>query len=194
VRNRPIAILRVKFADGEVEELGKPKRERVFSDAVAHEVTRILKQNVLSGTGTRANIGCPAAGKTGTTDNFNDAWFDGYTPRLATAVWVGYPDALREMRSVHGISVAGGTFPAMIWNKFMQVAKGNYCEDFPRPKSAISWSPFFGRYSKGGTAYTDSSGGQYDYGDSTGGGYQGYDPRLYGEPNAGAPDDNGGAR
>ena len=91
IRNKPIAILRVKFPDGEVEDLGKPKRERVFSDAVAYEVTKILKQNVQQGTGTRANIGCPSAGKTGTTDNFNDAWFDGYTPRLATAVWVGLP-------------------------------------------------------------------------------------------------------
>jgi penicillin-binding protein 1A len=190
IRNKPIAILRVKFPDGEVEELGKPKRERVFSDAVAYEVTKILKQNVTQGTGTRANISCPSAGKTGTTDNFNDAWYDGYTPHLTAAVWVGYPDALKEMRSVHGISVAGGTFPAMIWNKFMQVAKGDHCSDFPRPKSTISWSPFFGKYSKGGTEY--SVGGQsYDYGDSTGGGYQGYDPRLYGEPNGSPPADNG---
>jgi penicillin-binding protein 1A len=190
IRNKPIAILRVKFPDGDVEELGKPKRERVFSDAVAYEVTKILKQNVTQGTGTRANIACPSAGKTGTTDNFNDAWYDGYTPHLTAAVWVGYPDALKEMRSVHGISVAGGTFPAMIWNKFMQVAKGKNCSDFPRPKSSISWSPFFGKYSKGGTQY--GIGGQSsDYGDSTGGGYQGYDPRLYGEPNGSPPADNG---
>jgi penicillin-binding protein 1A len=190
IRNKPIAILRVRFPDGDVEDLGRPKRESVFSDAVAYEVTKILKQNVLQGTGTRANIGCPAAGKTGTTDNFNDAWFDGFTPHLTTAVWVGYPDALKEMRSVHGISVAGGTFPAMIWNKFMQVAKGRNCSDFPRPKSTISWSPFFGKYSKGGAQYTEG-GSQYDYGDSTGGGYQGYDPRLYGEPNGSPPSDGG---
>jgi penicillin-binding protein 1A len=193
IRNKPIAILKVRFPDGNVENLGKPKRERVFSDAVAYEVTKILKQNVQQGTGTRANIGCPAAGKTGTTDNFNDAWFDGFTPHLTTAVWVGYPDALKEMRSVHGISVAGGTFPAMIWNKFMQVAKGHNCSDFPRPKSTITWSPFFGKYSKGGAQYSEG-GTQYDYGDSTGGGYQGYDPRLYGEPNGSPPSDgaNGG--
>ena len=190
IRNKPIAILRVKFADGDDEDLGKPQRERVFSDAVAYEVTKILKQNVLEGTGTRAKISCPAAGKTGTTDNFNDAWFDGYTPNLASAVWVGYPDALKEMRSVHGISVAGGTFPAMIWNKFMQVAKGKNCSDFPQPKSTISWSPFFGKYSKGGADYS-VGGQQYDYGDSTGGGYQGYDPRLYGEPNGSPPADDG---
>ena len=187
IRNKPIAILRVKFPGGDVEDLGKPKRERVFSDAVASEVTKILKQNVQEGTGTRANIGCPAAGKTGTTDNFNDAWFDGFTPNLTAAVWVGYPDALREMRSVHGISVAGGTFPAMIWNKFMKVANGKRCDDFPKPKSTISWSPFFGRYSKGGAGYTTRPNDQYSYGDSTGGGYQGYDPRLYGEPNGSPP-------
>jgi penicillin-binding protein 1A len=190
MRNKPIAILRVKFPDGEVEELGKPKRERVLSDAQAHEVTKILKQNVTSGTGTRSQIGCPSAGKTGTTDNFNDAWFDGYTPHLATAVWVGYPDALREMRSVHGISVAGGTFPAEIWKKFMDVAKGKNCSDFPVPKSRISWSPFFGRYSKGGSGYSYSSGDGYDYGNTTGGGYQGYDPRLYDQPGGEAPPDD----
>ena len=158
----------------------------MLSDAQAHEVTKILKQNVTSGTGTRSQIGCPSAGKTGTTDNFNDAWFDGYTPHLATAVWVGYPDALREMRSVHGISVAGGTFPAEIWKKFMDVAKGDNCADFPQPKTQISWSPFFGRYSKGGTGY-GYSGGDGSSGDTTGGGYQGYDPRLYDEPSGEAP-------
>jgi penicillin-binding protein 1A len=200
MRNKPIAIARVKFPDGKVEDLGKPKRERVLSDAVAHEVTKILEMNIQSGTGTRANIGCPAAGKTGTTDNFNDAWFDGYTPRLTAAVWVGYPDALREMRSVHGISVAGGTFPAMIWNKFMQVAKGPFCGDFPTPKTRLSWSPFFGKYQRGSSYSSDqrygspdqgygngSPGGSYD--NSTGGGYNGYDPRIYG---GGGGDGNAG--
>jgi penicillin-binding protein 1A len=193
MRNKPIAILRVKFPDGEVEELGKPKRERVLTDAQAYEVTKILKQNVTAGTGRAANIGCPSAGKTGTTDNFNDAWYDGYTPYLATAVWVGYPDALREMRSVHGISVAGGTFPAQIWKKFMDVAKGERCSDFAQPKTRISWSPFFGRYSKGGTGYGTNDGIGPGYGDDTsGGGYQGYDPRLYDEPGGGSPDEQSG--
>jgi penicillin-binding protein 1A len=158
IRNKPIAIVKVRFPDGEVEDLGKPKRERVLSDAVAHEVTKILKMNVQQGTGTRANTGCPTAGKTGTTDNFNDAWFAGYTPRLAAASWVGYPDALREMRSVHGISVAGGTFPAEIWGKFMKVAKGSFCGDFPPPKSSIQWTPFFSKYNGLGRSSS------YDYG------------------------------
>jgi penicillin-binding protein 1A len=105
---------------------------------------------VTSGTGRAANISCPSAGKTGTTDNFNDAWYVGYTPYLSTSSWVGYPNALREMRSVHGISVAGGTFPAQIWNKFMTVAKGRNCNDFGRPTATIQWSPFFGKYSTQG--------------------------------------------
>jgi penicillin-binding protein 1A len=178
IRNTPIAITKVKFPDGKVEDLGKPKRVRVLSDAVASEVTKILKMNVQEGTGTRANIGCPAGGKTGTTDNFNDAWFDGFTPHLTAAVWVGYPDALREMRSVHGISVAGGTFPAEIWHKFMSVAKGNYCGDFAPPKSTITWTPFFSKFSGRGSTYNYNQ-GSYG-GNSYGGGYNGYDPRIYG--------------
>jgi penicillin-binding protein 1A len=191
IRNKPIAITNVKFPDGKIEDLGKPNRTRVFSDAVAYEVTKILKMNVQSGTGTRANMGCPAAGKTGTTDNFNDAWFDGFTPHLTAAVWVGYPDALREMRSVHGISVAGGTFPAQIWHNFMTVAKGNFCGDFPLPKSSISWSPFFSRYSGYKGSYTYNQNG---YGNSSGGGYNGYDPRIYGgqQPSPGTGNGGGG--
>jgi penicillin-binding protein 1A len=193
IRNKPIAIKRVVFSDGDVEDLGKPERERVLSEPVAYEVTKILKQNVLAGTGTRANIGCPAAGKTGTTDNFNDAWFVGYTPHFSVASWVGYPNALVEMRSVHGISVAGGTFPAMIWNKFMQVAKGPNCDDFKRPTTPMQWSSFFGKYSTAGS-YTGTQ--SYDYGqgtdggyggDTSGGGYKGYDPRLYEMPTSPQP-------
>jgi penicillin-binding protein 1A len=197
IRNTPIAITKVTFPDGKVEDLGKPKRTRVFSDAVAYEVTKILKMNVQAGTGTRANIGCPAGGKTGTTDNFNDAWFDGFTPHLTAAVWVGYPDALREMRSVHGISVAGGTFPAEIWHKFMSVAKGSFCGDFPPPKSSITWAPFFSKYSGYKGSYSYNQGG---YGNSTGGGtgggygggYNGYDPRIYGGGGGGGTGGTGG--
>jgi penicillin-binding protein 1A len=196
IRNKPIAIKKVEFPGGDVEDLGKPKRERVLSEPVAYEVTKILKQNVLSGTGTRASIGCPAAGKTGTTDNFNDAWFVGYTPTFATAAWVGYPNALREMRSVHGISVAGGTFPAEIWNKFMQVAKSDDCADFRRPTTSVQWSPFFGKYS-GQRSYAGSGSYRYDGGggETYGGGYGGYDPRLYeGDPTPGNPSPSEGGR
>ena len=91
----------------------------MLTDGQAYAVTEILEANVLGGTGTAAQIGCPTAGKTGTTDSFNDAWFVGYTPHLSTAVWVGYPDAQVSMEATRIGSVAGGTWPAMIWHDYM---------------------------------------------------------------------------
>ena len=90
----------------------------MLSEAVAYEVTRLLHDNITGGTGTAAYTGCAGqAGKTGTTDNYTDAWFAGYQPNLATAVWVGYPQSNDiSMTSVHGITVFGGTFPAEIWH------------------------------------------------------------------------------
>ena len=81
-RVKPIAVRKVTFPDGHVDRLGKPTRNKVFTDGVTYEATQILEENVQGGTGTKAQIGCPAAGKTGTVDNFTDAWFVGFTPRL----------------------------------------------------------------------------------------------------------------
>ena len=161
VRARPKAITRVTFPDGKVDAVGKPQRKRVFSDGVAFEVTKILRQNVQAGTGTRANIGCPAAGKTGTTDEFNDAWFVGYTPSLASSVWVGYPNAQRSMESVHGIRVAGGTFPAQIWHDFMMVAKRDDCEDFAPPTQPVAFLPFSPTVSRSARTDTDAPNNGY---------------------------------
>jgi penicillin-binding protein 1A len=195
IRNKPIAIKKVVFPDGKSEDLGKPKRKRVFSDGVAYEVTKILEQNMKSGTAVRASIGCPAAAKTGTTDNFNDAWLVGYTPKLSTATWMGYPNALVSMPGVQG-----GSYPASIWHDYMNVAHGSDCSDFPKPKEKLSFSPFYGHYSSTGgyssRTYGNGNGGNNDgsyyrspYGDkgggggSTGGGNSGgYDPRLYESP------------
>jgi penicillin-binding protein 1A len=202
MRNKPKAITKVVFPDGKSDDLGEPERERAFPDGVASEVTDILEQNVTGGTGVAAQIGCPAAGKTGTTDNFNDAWFVGYTPKLATSVWVGYPNALVEMRSVHGISVAGGTFPAAIWHDYMMVAHGDDCSDFPPPTEPATFSPFFGKYASTGSSGTgyyygdDQATTEEDDGDDSGTGdnsaggqdYRGYDPRLYETPPQGEPD------
>ena len=117
------------------------KRKRVLPEWVAYEATKILEQNMLGGTGTAAQMGCDAAGKTGTTDNFNDAWFVGYTPHLSTAVWVGYPDAQVSMEATRIGSVAGGTWPAMIWHDFMTTAKGDKCDDFPPPTEPAPPTP-----------------------------------------------------
>ncbi|HKP91487.1 MAG TPA: transglycosylase domain-containing protein, partial [Thermoleophilaceae bacterium] len=185
----PRAIRRVTFPDGKVDDLSKPKSKRVLKDGEAFAVTKILQMNVQRGTGTRANYGCPAAGKTGTTDNYNDAWFVGYTPSMSTSVWVGYPNALVEMRNVHGIEVAGGTFPAQIWHDYMVNAHTD-CRPFPQPRDRASFSTFFGDHSASGSG----GGGGYNYSapsgadNSAGGGdYRGYDPRLYASPPQGAP-------
>ena len=98
------------------------RRARVLSDGVAAVVTEILEDNVRYGTGTRAALSRPTAGKTGTTDEHADAWFVGYTPGLATAVWMGYTRGEVPMTNVHGISVSGGSFPAEIWRRFMEPA------------------------------------------------------------------------
>ena len=115
-------------------------RVRVISDGVASVVTRILEDNVRYGTGTRAALDRPVAGKTGTTDKHADAWFVGYTPGVATAVWMGYTRGEVPMESVHGISVSGGSFPAEIWRRFMDPAlAGLPARDFPTPTQQVSF-------------------------------------------------------
>ncbi len=141
-RVAPLAISRIVRPDGTVEKF-TPERSRVFSDGVAAEVTNILEANIQGGTGTAANIGAPAAGKTGTTDEFSDAWFAGYTPKYTTVTWVGYPDERISMYSVHGMSVAGGTFPAQIWGRYMRwVADRDGRPDWPEVKEPVEWRSF----------------------------------------------------
>ena len=161
-RLRPTAIKKIKFPDGRVEQ-GKdlPKRFRVkkvriFEDGVAAEAREILEQNIQGGTGTHANIGCPAAGKTGTTDFNTDAWFVGFTPRYVTSVWVGYPKDDIQMNGLYfGRNVDGGTFPADIWGDYMKRIKGSFCGDFAPPEHPFVSSPFFGKYSKSGGSLMD---------------------------------------
>ena len=82
----------------------------------------MLQSVVRAGPARRAALADrPVAGKTGTTENYGDAWFVGYTPQLVDAVWVGYPNKLKPMLTeFHGEPVAGGTFPALIWKTFME--------------------------------------------------------------------------
>jgi penicillin-binding protein 1A len=159
IYSEPMAIRKVILPTGEDRSAGwgKPKRKRVISDGVAYEVTRILEENMDYGTGTGADYGQPAAGKTGTTEEHSDAWFCGYTPRLATTVWVGYPRGKVPMTSVHGISVAGGTFPAQIWRLFMSSAIGQLePEEFPEPKDTPEWVAFErGQYARSFGWYDD---------------------------------------
>jgi penicillin-binding protein 1A len=152
-RNRPRIIRKVSFPDGhsELPKAWRVKRTKVFSDGVTYEATKILKDNVAGGTGTHAQIGCPQGGKTGTTDHNTDAWFVGFTPRMSTAVWVGYPNSRIEMNGLYfGRNVDGGTYPADIWAAYMKQAVGKFCGDFPQPKEPFVSQPFFGHYATTG--------------------------------------------
>jgi penicillin-binding protein 1A len=146
VHAEPMAIRRVVLADGRDDTTagwGIPARHRVITEGTAAVVTRILEQNVQYGTGTRAAFGRPAAGKTGTNEEHADAWFAGYTPELATTVWMGYTKGEIPMESVHGIAVVGGSFPAEIWRLFMQPAlEGTEPTPFPEPAFWPTWKPF----------------------------------------------------
>jgi penicillin-binding protein 1A len=103
-----------------VDDHNHLRTKRIIPDGVAQEATSILQSVVTSGTGRNAAIGEFAAGKTGTTENYQDAWFVGFNDMLTVAVWVGYPEGAKPMETeYHGEPVAGGTFPADIWHDFM---------------------------------------------------------------------------
>jgi penicillin-binding protein 1A len=141
----PTIIQRIRDADGNVIWEAAPKTNQALSPGVAYDATRVLMANVQSGTGTRAAIGRPAAGKTGTTTDWTDAWFVGYTPHLSTAVWMGDPDAQVPMTNVHGTrGVTGGSFPATMWRKFMYSADRAYpYKQFATPKVWAKYDRFF---------------------------------------------------
>ena len=112
-------------ASGGCSGENKAEAQRVIRPETAQIVNSLLQHVVTEGTGKRAQLadGRQVAGKTGTTQNYGDAWFVGYTPQLVTAVWVGYPDTLQPMLTqFNGTPVAGGTLPALIWKAFMERA------------------------------------------------------------------------
>jgi penicillin-binding protein 1A len=134
--NEPRAITTIRDPSGKVLYNNAPVRKRAMSSVDAALLTQLLEGVVTGGTGTAAALpDRPVAGKTGTTENYGDAWFVGYTPQLVTAVWVGYPKGLRPMLTEYrGGPVVGGTFPADIWKSFMQPALkllGAAPESFP---------------------------------------------------------------
>ena len=129
--NRPRAVAFVHKV-GERRRSNAPVHRRVLHAEKADLINDILQKVVRQGTGTQAQLrDRPAAGKTGTTENYGDAWFVGYTPQLAVAVWVGYPNNLVPMLTEYeGEAVAGGTFPALIWKSFIESAL-EYLEEEP---------------------------------------------------------------
>jgi penicillin-binding protein 1A len=142
--NRPRAISTVRNESGRIVDNNLPIGRPVLTENTAALLTSLLRGVVTGGTGRQAQLsdGRPVAGKTGTTENYGDAWFVGYTPQLVTAVWVGYPNSLRPMLTeYHRDAVAGGTFPALIWKSFMERAlsyRGNPPQDFPSVSQPFS--------------------------------------------------------
>lgn len=123
VYRAPKLVSEVTTDSGRVLQSGPSPGVQAIPANIAQEETQILQQVVLRGTGTAASIGQPAAGKTGTAQHYDNAWFVGYTPALATSVWVGYPNSNRPLLNVEGVAqVVGGTIPAKIWSRYMQGA------------------------------------------------------------------------
>jgi penicillin-binding protein 1A len=138
--NQPRVVACLEDDQGDCKKDNGFVAHRVLDDWQAATVDQLLQGVVAYGTGKAARIGgFPVAGKTGTTENYGDAWFVGYTPDVVTAVWVGYPDQLRPMLTeYHGRPVAGGTYPALIWKAFMEQAVPYRVENpgassFPQP-------------------------------------------------------------
>jgi membrane peptidoglycan carboxypeptidase len=118
----PYAIRRILDREGNVVFSRTPRTRQAFEAEEVGILNVALQQVVQRGTATAAGIGRPLAGKTGTTQRYRDAWFVGYVPQLATAVWVGHADKQKPMTAVHGIRVTGGSFPARIFADYMRRA------------------------------------------------------------------------
>jgi penicillin-binding protein 1A len=147
VHHAPQAIEKVLFPNGRLVK-AKIRGNRVLSPGVAYTVDKILEQNTSYSGGTARAM--PdyytgrSAGKTGTTDNFYDAWFCGFNPKLATAVWMGYPQASIAMNDVFG-----ATYCVPIWGTFYNSVFGStYIPDFATPAIMPLWKPWEGKYSK----------------------------------------------
>ena len=135
VHHEPVFVTKVVAADGTILFGSTPPSHRVLPASTAREVNQVLQQVVTRGTGVNARIGRPVAGKTGTGEEWRDAWFVGSTPQLTTAVWVGFPQAERSMvPPLTREKVTGGSWPAQIWGLFEGAALAETPIDrFPLP-------------------------------------------------------------
>lgn len=141
LRQDPTPIIKMTTQDGLVVEDNSARQAyRVLDENVANNVTKSLTGVVLRGTGVAAGIGRPVAGKTGTSEQHQNAWFVGYTPQLATAVWMGYPQGNISLYGIHGVgAVTGGTWPARMWHDYMAEAMKNVpVQNFPEPGPVVS--------------------------------------------------------
>jgi penicillin-binding protein 1A len=149
LRVSPVLVTRISRADGTVLFSHEHRQTKVLEAGVVDTVTSILEQAVERGTGTRAQLDRPVAGKTGTTNDNKDAWFAGYTAELTTAVWVGFPEVGADQKVIPmrppntPISVTGGSYPAEIWRHFMDaVLTGRPAVPFPEATTTTTTRPY----------------------------------------------------
>jgi penicillin-binding protein 1A len=140
VHHDPTAISRVEFPDGKTDELDPASGTRAMVDGVAYTVADVMKGSLEYGTAAGQGIGCPASGKTGTTESNADAWFVGYTPHISTAVWVGNPTQRIPLPGY------GADLAAPIWHDYMSQTATEPCDDFPEPKDPVDLSSGSGGY------------------------------------------------
>src|SRR5204863_4631915 len=121
-------------------------------DGTAYTVANVMKGTLDFGTAACCDIPCPAAGKTGTTEEQSDAWFVGYTPHISTAVWTGNPDARIPLPGY------GADLSAPIWHDYMLTAASQPCDDFPAPTDPAQLSSFYSDQTSSGADYgTDTT-------------------------------------
>ena len=157
IHHAPQAFETVKGPNAKV--LGKisTNGREVLAPNLVAQLTYAMQGVIQYGTGTAAYIGRPAAGKTGTAENYQDAWFCGFVPQLATCVWIGYPAGEIPLLNVEGVgTVFGGTLPARIWHDFMAPAVA------PLPVKTFPTPTFGGTYWSGAGTYSYAP-GYYPY-------------------------------
>jgi len=131
---KPHAVLKIIDRNGNVLYEAHPKKRVVMSEQTAYIMTDLLQTVVKSGTGTRAQLNRPVAGKTGTTENTMDIWFMGYTPEFTGAVWMGFD----QEETIKDPRAAGGSFPALVWKAVVQKAsEGLAVRNFPQPGGLV---------------------------------------------------------
>lgn len=130
----PHTVLKILDRDGNLIYEANPEKRVVMSEETAYIMTDLLQTVVKSGTGTRARMNRPVAGKTGTTEETKDIWFMGYTPEFTGAVWMGFD----KEEKINDPRAAGGSFPALVWKAVMQKAtEGLPVKQFPKPSGIV---------------------------------------------------------
>lgn len=131
----PLTILRVEDKNGTVLEEHKTTRTLVVSEESAYLMTSMMADGIRYGTGAAAYFGKPSAGKTGTTSDWKDAWFCGFTPNTVGIVWMGFD----QEKTMQAWKITGGSYPALMWNRMMkQITANDPAQDFQAPSDIVS--------------------------------------------------------